>query len=113
MSFIKKKGQPPRFEAPVSVRHHEPSMLFSQDDEKFQPTERLLELSITAITSARTVKLKAVNDRMKKSPFYPEVWPGEHYKLLGGILNVLKPKSVIEIGTFTGLSALTMKLFLP
>jgi predicted O-methyltransferase YrrM len=32
---------------------------------------------------------------------------------LGGILNELKPKSVIEIGTYTGLSALTMKLFLP
>lgn len=106
-------NRPPQYSTPISVRHHELSVLFSQDDEACQPSERLLDLSIAAITSARSVQLKEVNARMKVGPFYPDIWPGEHYKLLGGLLNTLKPKSVIEIGTFTGLSALTMKLFLP
>src|SRR5271154_191680 len=43
------------------------------------------------------------------APRYPDVWPGEHYKLLAALVGVLTPKIVIEIGTATGMSALTMK----
>jgi predicted O-methyltransferase YrrM len=37
-----------------------------------------------------------------------ETWPGEHYKLLKSICQVLKPDLVVEIGTFEGPSALSM-----
>jgi len=46
---------------------------------------------------------------MSASPRYPEIWPGEHYKLLAGLVVAHKPKRIVEIGTFQGLSALAMK----
>jgi predicted O-methyltransferase YrrM len=45
---------------------------------------------------------------MKYPPYYPDVWPGEHYKLLAGLVQELEPRVVVEIGTYTGLSALTI-----
>ena len=50
---------------------------------------------------------------MKTPPHYPDVWPGEHYKLLAGFVLALKPRSIVEIGTATGLSALALKKHLP
>jgi len=41
------------------------------------------------------------------------VWPGEHYKLLAGLVKVLRPAVAMEIGTAEGLSALAMKKYLP
>ena len=35
--------------------------------------------------------------------------PGDHYRILNAIVNVLNLKNIIEIGTATGLSALAMK----
>jgi len=43
---------------------------------------------------------------------YPDVWPGEHYKLLAAMVALLAPRLVIEIGTAEGLSALTLKKYL-
>lgn len=51
--------------------------------------------------------------RMKRAPYYPDVWPGEHYKLLAGLVLECRPRVVIEIGTATGLSALAMRQHLP
>ena len=50
---------------------------------------------------------------MKTSPYYPDIWPGEHYRLLAGLVLTLRPTTIIEIGTATGLSALAMKKYLP
>lgn len=41
------------------------------------------------------------------------VWPGEHYKLLSGLVKILRPKVAMEIGTAEGLSALAMKKYMP
>jgi hypothetical protein len=38
------------------------------------------------------------------SCFY-NVFPGEHYRFLQGLVQELVPRSVVEIGTFTGMSA--------
>lgn len=70
-------------------------------------------LSSKVITYARGVDLGEVCKRMKNPPFLPDIWPGEHYKLLAGFVLALKPKLVIEIGTGTGLSALSIKKYLP
>jgi predicted O-methyltransferase YrrM len=47
--------------------------------------------------------------RLHTPPSRPDVWPGEHYKLLTALVALLRPKTVIEIGTATGMSALAMK----
>lgn len=105
--------QPPPFTPPVRVRHAEPSMLFSADDDSSQPNDRLFDLALRAIQVARGADLAPISERMKTPPFYPDIWPGEHYKLLAGIVSVLQPRTIIEVGTSTGLSALTMKHYLP
>jgi len=36
---------------------------------------------------------------------YYDRYPGEHYRLLAGFCHALKPKRIVEIGTFTGMSS--------
>jgi len=97
---------------PVQVRHAEYSMVFSADDDLSRPSKYLLSAALEAIGNAREVSLEDLSARMKGPPYYPDIWPGEHYKLLAGLALSLKPKVVIEIGTGSGLSALAIKKYL-
>lgn len=72
-----------------------------------------MELALDAVRAARNLSLPEVSGRLAEPPFYPDVWPGEHYRLLAGIVQVLKPQNVVEIGTGSGLSALSLKKCLP
>jgi predicted O-methyltransferase YrrM len=73
-----------------------------------------MDLSLEAIAAAKDVDLSSVTSRLTgRYPCYPDVWPGEHYKLLAGFMRVMKPRKVMEIGTFEGLSALSMLAELP
>lgn len=100
---------PPPFE---STNPHY-SLVYPALDDPARPNQRLLQLAIDAANFAANVDLSFVIERMNSEPHWPNIWPGEHYKLLAGLVNVLQPKLVVEIGTSTGLSALTMKKFLP
>jgi predicted O-methyltransferase YrrM len=51
--------------------------------------------------------------RLHSPPRHPDAWPGEHYKLLSALVALLAPKTIVEIGTATGTSALSMKSALP
>jgi len=97
---------------PFSADHQLYSMLFSQHDEPFMPTSSLIDTSIQALSHAREISLKEISNRFKEPPYYPDIWPGEHYKLLAGFVSALKPKLVVEIGTAQGVSALCMKKYL-
>lgn len=96
----------------MKARHMELSIISSADDELSHPNEYLISLSLEAIKNAQQVNLEEVSKRIKKPPFYPDIWPGEHYKLLAGLVLALNPKIVLEIGTGQGLSALSMKKYL-
>ncbi len=98
---------------PVKAHHMEYSMLYSVDDDVASASPRLIALAVDAIQQAQTVLLAEVTSRFTQPPYYTEIWPGEHYKLLAGLVRTLQPTSVIEIGTAGGLGALTMKRFLP
>jgi predicted O-methyltransferase YrrM len=52
-------------------------------------------------------------ERLHLPPRHLDAWPGEHYKLLTALVALLAPKTIIEIGTATGMSALSMKSALP
>jgi len=110
--FWKKPSVAQLLPPPVKVAHGEYSMIFSLHDDSSRPTPELLRLSLKAINEAMTVDLTCISSRCS-SPVYSEIWPGEHYKLLAGLTLVLQPRSIIEIGTATGLSSLCMKQFLP
>jgi hypothetical protein len=102
--------------SPVVARHMEYSMIYSEDDSLSHPSQRLLDLSIEAIVCARQTLLDEVRARLGGRFSYPDdlinVWPGEHYRLLAAMVQILKPQLVIEIGTAEGLSALCMLKYL-
>lgn len=89
------------------ARHGEKSMIFSADDES-RPSERLIDVSLEAISEARGISLQHLDERLEGPPYWPSVWPGEHYRLLAALARVLDAETVVEIGTATGLSALAL-----
>ena len=107
MKVIKKikKLLPP----PIQVSHGEYSMIFSSHDDLSKPTDSLISLSLQAISHAMQTDLSSLSTRLNQPPYYPDIWPGEHYKLLAGFVKTLSAKTIIEIGTATGLSALALK----
>src|SRR5215470_12021486 len=98
--------------APVQARHAEYSMLFCIDGMGGKPSERLLDASLAGITAARSQNLSAIQARLRGRFRFPDAivqtWPGEHYRLLAGLVETLKPRTVIEIGTAEGISALAL-----
>lgn len=98
---------------PFRSRHTEYSIVSSIDDDPARPTQRLIDVSLDAIALARHVDLTWLSRRMSGPPYYPDVWPGEHYKFLAGLVLACRPTRVIEIGTAQGLGALSMKGSLP
>jgi predicted O-methyltransferase YrrM len=97
----------------VQARHVKLSAIISVDDDISKPSDHLVDIAIRAASQARSVSMSSVVERMKAPPFYPNVWPGEHYKLLAGLVSIVQPRVVVEIGTATGLSALAMRDYLP
>lgn len=93
---------------PITAGHVEPSLIAPVAGE---PSDHLLDVALRAAHSARSVDLGWLSDR--SSDRFPDIWPGEHYKLLAALVSVLSPKTVVEIGTATGMSALAMKTALP
>lgn len=77
-------------------------------------SERLLDVSLEGIRRARSMSFPGLQERFSAET--TEVlrrWPGEHYRLLAGICATIKPKTVVEIGTASGLSALALLSELP
>lgn len=99
--------------SPAGARHAEHSMIYSADDEPGKPSPRLLACAVAAVQAAMEISLKDVSERISAPPLWPDVFPGEHYRLLAGLVKSLQPRSVIEIGTASGLSALALMKFLP
>ncbi len=93
------------------VRHADLGGVLSPHDDPGVPNERLIDLLLALISRTRQTSLASLADR--NPPDLLELWPGEHYRLLAALMLELKPQTVIEIGTFKGLSALAMLAYLP
>lgn len=94
---------------PIDVNHAEYSMLFSAEDEPAVPTRELIDIALKAIHFAKDVSMESLCNRIPiPPPHSPNIWPGECYKLLAGLTNVIQPKNVIEIGTGAGFSTLAI-----
>ena len=68
----------------------------------------LIDLAIRAANHARTLDLACLDERNGKNGDH-HIWPGEHYRLLASLVDLLQPKVIVEFGTFYGLSSLAMK----
>jgi len=89
-----------------------PTMVLSPE-RRARDNRRLMELALEACrVAAREVDFSDLAARPNCKRWLT-VWPGEHYKLLAGLVKVLRPKVAVEIGTAKGLSALAMKKYMP
>lgn len=93
------------------ARHSLVSGVISADDSPGRPSEKLLDLVPALIAGSRNARLPLFAGR--GAPEFAEVWPGEHYRLLSALVQELQPKLVLDVGTYTGLSALSMLPALP
>ncbi|QSI32029.1 methyltransferase [Variovorax sp. RKNM96] len=94
--------------AEVPARHKEVSIIASMDDEPARPSRRLMDIALQACSVAMDVALPIYEGRTSKEPHWFDTWPGEHYRLLAALVRTLNPKTVIEIGTFTGMGTLAL-----
>ncbi len=90
----------------LGARHAELSSISSPDDPGDRPTAALLEVALAA--AARAAKKELPLLRRRQAPELVHRWPGEHYRLLAALIEVLGPRQVVEIGTFAGWSALAI-----
>ena len=98
---------------PFQASNVQLSAIASAHDDYSKPSDRLLQVALEAAGQARSISMSAIVEKMTRPPYYPNVWPGEHYKLLAGLVSVCQPRVVVEIGTAIGLSALAMREALP
>ena len=86
------------------IRHFFVTIQLSQDDDSaISKGVKLIPLLNKAVKDAYELKIKA-NPRKKDSVFL-NTFPGEHYRLLGGLVKNINAKFIIDIGTFTGMSS--------
>jgi len=95
----------------LTAQHILASATISMHDSPGKPDDFLLSLAAALIDLCRCEDLPLLRER--KAPEWVFCWPGEHYRLLASIVSLLKPKNIVEIGTSTGLSALSMLPRLP
>lgn len=89
-----------------------PTMVMSTESRP-RDNGKLMELALAACrAAARGVDFSDLAAR-PNCKVWLTVWPGEHYKLLAGLVRVLRPAVAMEIGTAEGLSALAMKKYMP
>ena len=101
---IKRLGRPPvrSFDARWSV-------VSSLHDQKPQPSRRLIELALDAARLAMDVDVSGIAARaIPEERVWVESWPGEHYRLLLALTRLLDAEKIIEVGTFTGMGALSL-----
>lgn len=85
------------------------SVVSSADDLYTRPNAELVDLLLAAATRARGVTLRELEARCSpQEAAWVRRWPGEHYRLLAALVEVLQPAVVVEIGTFKGQGALAL-----
>jgi predicted O-methyltransferase YrrM len=82
-----------------------PSVIYYSDDTKVN--DFLFDLTAQAVDRARREIVDIPNADLQDSIYY-NIFPGEHYRTLKAIINIVNPSSVVEIGTFTGMGSVAI-----
>jgi predicted O-methyltransferase YrrM len=99
---------------PFKSRHYKRTFAASADDEASRPTRAVIHFAVDIIQHTIDVDISDICQRLHPTRAkVVQTWPGEHYRLLAGTVATQKPKTVVEIGTETGLSALCLLKYLP
>lgn len=94
----------------VGAEHAEISVISTAHDLRPEPSPALLDLAVRAVTATMEMNTETIAQRCQSADdrTWITTWPGEHYRLLLGIARTLSPALAVEIGTFTGLGAVTL-----
>jgi predicted O-methyltransferase YrrM len=97
---------------PVSARHVEMSVISSADDLVPQPNDFLISTLAEAAMVARSLDVSSILDRCMtdEDRTFVETWPGEHYRLLAALAQVIGAERVVEVGTYRGHGTLALHL---
>lgn len=93
-----------------SIRHYLPSVVYSLEDSKTNPF--LISLVAAAAKSANINEIIVPKDGLSDNVFY-NIFPGEHYRLLKAIANILEPDTIVEVGTFSGMGTIALSQGFP
>jgi predicted O-methyltransferase YrrM len=83
-------------------------MVLSLDDEPWQPSQRLFDLSVQLAAMTPLISHPLLSSRAGSGQRWYEQFPGEHYHLLTAICRLLMPTTVWEFGTDTGMSTVAL-----
>jgi hypothetical protein len=74
------------------------------------PSEQILAVAFGATKEASRADLSWMEQRCatEDQRGWVRQWPGEHYRLLSGLVRALRPNLVVEVGTFTGSGSLAL-----
>jgi len=78
--------------------------IISSNVNKFKTSNYLKNITLNSIKFAFNNKIQNINHTLKYTELF-NIFPGEHYRLLSAIAKIRQPKVIVEIGTFTGMSA--------
>jgi len=101
------------FPPPFEARHCKRTYVASPEDEAGAPAREVVEFALDAVRRTLDTDIALALDRARGLAWRPDCWPGEHYRLLAGVVAHLQPRTVIEIGTDKGISALSLLQHLP
>lgn len=112
LTFPAARGR--RFRASLEGAHSEWTIIHSGAADAQTASPELVGLCLEAASLARKVDVGFVARRATgEERDNASRWPGEHYRLLPALVEVWKARRVTEIGTSTGLSALTFQRAVP
>jgi hypothetical protein len=85
------------------------SVISSAVDLQPPSTTALVDVLLQGAQCAAGIELEHISLRCDPaSASWVRQWPGEHYRLLAGLVKLLRPRSVVEIGTFQGHGSLAL-----
>jgi len=85
------------------------TVIYDPGNDASEASEALIQLVCDAALRATTVSLTdAISRAESDSQRYElERWPGHHYRFLTALAEIVDAKSIVEIGTYAGASALS------
>lgn len=114
MKNIFKKKKTDTIAIPGNAPDKRISAIYSAYQQPGTATEYLLDLGLKFSERAISIDLQNISRRIPDGQVnYIDIFPGEHYKLLSAITEIMQPKLIVELGTHLGYSSLCMKKYLP
>jgi predicted O-methyltransferase YrrM len=75
-------------------------------------SDYLIDIALRSVKEAWDNSLSVSDSNLPDAKYF-NIFPGEHYRLLGGVARVIRPKLVVEIGTYTGMGSLALLQTVP